>query len=144
MPPDDRRHHARRDGHEAHGEGEHHGEMDRRHGARQGEPGAPALRTGELANLPEARWLAARPGVTAGLRSNSLPALLAAAKRGQGIVPLSSAWGDREPDLQRLFDVPGLPPRALWLVSTPAGAKRAAVRAVADALVAAFADVPRT
>jgi DNA-binding transcriptional LysR family regulator len=93
---------------------------------------------GELAGLPEARWLSAQPGVKPALVSNSLPALIAAAKQGRGIVPLTSAWGDREAELTRLFDVPRLAPRALWLVSTRAGARRPALRAVADALVAIF------
>lgn len=93
---------------------------------------------GELAGLPEGRWLAAQPGVIPALASNSLPALLAAARSGQGIVPLTSAWGDREPALVRLFDVPKLAPRALWLVSTEAGSKRPAVRAVTAALVEMF------
>jgi DNA-binding transcriptional LysR family regulator len=88
---------------------------------------------GELAGLPEARWLSAQPGVKPALVSNSLPA-----KQGRGIVPLTSAWGDREAELTRLLDVPRLAPRALWLVSTRAGARRPALRAVADALVAVF------
>jgi DNA-binding transcriptional LysR family regulator len=94
---------------------------------------------GELAGLPEARWLRAQEGVEVTLSSNSLPALLAAAKRGHGIVPLTAAWGDREAELVRLFPVPRLPERALWLVSTIAGAKRPAVRAVIEGLAALFA-----
>jgi DNA-binding transcriptional LysR family regulator len=95
---------------------------------------------GELAMLPEARWLRAQAGLVPALVSNSLPALLSAARRGQGVVALTSAWGDREDELVRLFDVPGVPLRALWLVSTRAGARRPAVRVVADALVSFFAN----
>jgi len=38
----------------------------------------------------------------------------------------------------RLFDVPKLPPRALWLVSTQAASKRPAVMVVMAALVDMF------
>lgn len=94
---------------------------------------------GVLGGLPEARWLRAQPGVGVALVSNSLPALLAAARRGHGVVALTSAWGDREPDLVRLFDVPRLAARALWLVSTRAGLRRPATRVVAEAVASFFA-----
>jgi hypothetical protein len=100
------------------------------------------LPAGELAGLPEGRWLAGQPGVNCAFASNSLPALIAAAQRGHGIVALTSAWGDRESALVRLFDVLKLPARALWLVSTQAGSKRPAVMVVATALSGIFARTP--
>lgn len=71
--------------------------------------------------------------------SNSLPALVPAARAGVGLVPLSAAWGDRESSLERLFDVPGMPPRAMGLVSTAEAAKRPACLAVMHHLVERFA-----
>ena len=73
--------------------------------------------------------------------SNSLPALVAAANAG--VVALSAAWGDREPGLERLFDVPGLPPRAMWLVSSAASAKRPACITVIEHLVERFSPQSR-
>lgn len=89
------------------------------------------LPAGELAALPEARWLAARPGVRVGLRSNSMSALLAAALAGAGVCALSDAWGARVPGLVRLFALDACGARPLWLAIGPEAATRAAVRLVA-------------
>jgi DNA-binding transcriptional LysR family regulator len=70
--------------------------------------------------------------------SNSPQALLAAAKASKGVVALTELWGSREPGLQRLFAVPGLPPRALWLVTTAAAAKRPAIVVVTQRIVQLF------
>jgi len=90
------------------------------------------LLAGELAALPESRWLAAHPGVRVALRSTSMPALVAATLEGQGLLVLAGSWGDREAGLVRLFDVEALKPRPLWLVMHPDAAIRAAVKIVAD------------
>jgi DNA-binding transcriptional LysR family regulator len=87
---------------------------------------------GELAALPESKWLASRPGVRVALRSNSMSALLAAALEGHGLVVLARAWGEGEVGLARLFDVESLAPRPLWLVTHPDTGARAAVRVVAE------------
>lgn len=96
---------------------------------------------GVLSHLPEGRWLAAQPGVTVAFSSDNLPALVAAARGGRGVLPLNTAWGELEPGLVRLFDVPGLAPRALWLVSTAAAAKDPACKVVMRALVEAVGRV---
>lgn len=101
-----------------------------RHGApkspRQTKGHAALIPGGELAALPEGRWLSAQPSVAVVFTSNSLPALVAAARAGRGLIALSASWGAREPNLVRLFDVPKIPARAMWLVSTEASAKRPA------------------
>lgn len=89
------------------------------------------LPAGELAALPEARWLAERPGVRAGFRSNSMSALVAAAQAGAGVCALNDAWGARVPGLARLFAIEACEPRPLWLAIGPEAASRAAVRMVA-------------
>jgi len=93
------------------------------------------LPAAELSALPEARWLKRQPGTRVALASNSLPSLLAAALGGHGLVTLTDTWGAREPRLERLFAVPGLPPRALWLVTTAEGARRPAIAAVTRKLI---------
>jgi DNA-binding transcriptional LysR family regulator len=90
------------------------------------------LHSGELATLPEARWLESRPGVRVALRTNSMIALLAATADGAGI-SVVSGFGDLP--LVHLFDVPAIPARALYLVSHPDAAARTAVRVVADHVV---------
>jgi DNA-binding transcriptional LysR family regulator len=114
---------------------------------RRGRPTTPArlrghdviLPAGDLAQLPEARWLGARSGVRVAFRANSIPALVAAAARGLGIVPLTAAWGDLDPRLERLQLVEELPARAFWLVTPPAARTRAAVAVVAERMAAIFA-----
>ncbi len=56
--------------------------------------------SGELAVLPEAKWLRDRPEVRIAFRSSSLPSLVEAAARGHGLVPLTNAW--EKPRLQRM------------------------------------------
>jgi DNA-binding transcriptional LysR family regulator len=87
---------------------------------------------GELAALPEARWLAARPGVQVTFRSNSLPALLAAAAQGLGLVPLAAAWADLDHRIERLQLLEEVPDRRLWLVTPPASATSPAVKVVGE------------
>lgn len=94
------------------------------------------LPSGDLGQLPEGVWLGAQPGVRVALRSSSLPALLAAAERGAGVIALTRPWGDGEPGLVRLFDLASLAPRSLWLLTHPDAARRAAVRLVADRIAA--------
>ncbi len=97
------------------------------------------LPSGELARLPEARFLAAQKRVTVAFSSNSPLALVAAAKEGRGLVALTLPWGEREPKLERVLVLTRLAPRAIWLVSTRSAANRPAVKAVADHLAARFA-----
>jgi DNA-binding transcriptional LysR family regulator len=101
------------------------------------------LPAGELARLPEARWLADRPGVRVAFRSNCMPALIAAAVGGHGIVPLPVGWGDHEPGLARVLALDALGKRTIWLVSSEAAAKRPDVRAVADHIRDIFQRVLR-
>jgi DNA-binding transcriptional LysR family regulator len=100
------------------------------------------LPSGELARLPESRWLASRPGARVALRSNSMPVLVAAARDGRGIVPLGVGWGDDEPGLERLALLDKLPKRAIWLVTTSDGATRAAVKLVTDRIATLFGRTP--
>ena len=97
------------------------------------------LPSGELARLPEARWLAARPGVRVAFRSNSMPALMSAAASGLGIVPLTATLGDLDRRLERVLLLDAVPERAFWLVTPPAASTRAAVRVVADHIAGTFA-----
>lgn len=87
---------------------------------------------GELASLPEAKWLAARPGVRVALRTNSLTTLLAGVTEGYGLALLSAPRGVSEPKLVRLFEVSEFTPRGVWLVMHPDAAARTAVRVVAE------------
>jgi DNA-binding transcriptional LysR family regulator len=87
---------------------------------------------GELARLPESRWLAEVPGVRVALRTASMPALAVATRAGVGIAALPVAWA-RLDGLEILFPAP-VPPRPLWLAVAPDAANRPAVRAVAERL----------
>jgi len=89
------------------------------------------LPTGELARLPEARWLAARTSTRVVFRSNSMPALIAAATAGHGLVPLPLGWGDSEPALERALVLDAVPLRKVWLVTHEATRERPAVDVVA-------------
>jgi len=95
----------------------------------------------ELAALPEAKWLASRPGVRVTFRSSSMAALAAAAAAGEGIVALTLPWGDGDAGLERLMTISDLPKRALWLVSSAEAASRPSVRVVADRVAAIYARV---
>ena len=107
---------------------------------RRGRPATPAALRGhdvilpgaELARLPEAIWLAERPGVRVVFRSNSMPALMSAAAAGLGIVPAAAGWGDSDRRLLRLQLIEEVPSRTIWLVMPPTSETRAAVRVVAD------------
>jgi DNA-binding transcriptional LysR family regulator len=101
------------------------------------------LPSAELARLPEARWLEARPNVRVAFRSNSLPALLSAAAAGLGIVPVAAAWGDLDRRLQRIQVLDDVPARTIWLVAPPMASTRAAIRVVADRIVEVFARLVR-
>jgi DNA-binding transcriptional LysR family regulator len=94
---------------------------------------------GELAATPEAKWLAARPGVRVVFRSSSFPTLVEAAATGLGIVPLTLAWGDRDRRLTRLMPIDAVAKRGVWLVTKPEGALRAEVRVVGDRIAAILA-----
>jgi DNA-binding transcriptional LysR family regulator len=97
------------------------------------------LPSGELEQLPEARWLASRPRVRVAFRSTSMPALIEAAVRGHGIVPITRAWGETTPGLDHLFELSSIPARPAWLVMHPDVATQPGVRLVADRLAAEFA-----
>lgn len=97
------------------------------------------LPAGDLAQLPEARWLARRSGVRIAFRSNSVPALRSAAALGHGVVPLTALWGDLDRRLERVRVLDEVPERALWLVTPPAAGTRAEVRVVADRIATLFA-----
>lgn len=99
------------------------------------------LPSGELAHLPEARWLAKVNGARIALRSSSLPALVEASRRGHGICAITRAWGQGLPGLQHVFALEHLPARPVWLVLHPDVAKRAAVRVVADRIAEGFRAV---
>jgi DNA-binding transcriptional LysR family regulator len=97
------------------------------------------LPSGELTHLPEAKWLATRQGVRVVFQSSSMPALVAAAVQGMGVVPLTLAWGDRDPGLERVFAIPEIPRRSVWLVTHIEAGARPAVKVVGDRIVALFA-----
>jgi DNA-binding transcriptional LysR family regulator len=96
------------------------------------------LPSSELAMLPEAKWLASRPGVQVAFRSSSMPALLAATAAGAGIGAITDAWGLRVPALRRLFPLESVEPRPLWLATAPEAASRAAVRLVGEHIATIF------
>jgi DNA-binding transcriptional LysR family regulator len=99
--------------------------------------------SGELDVLPESRWLRDRPGVNVTLRSSSLPALVEAAVRGHGIVPVTRAWGEGVPGLDVLFELEHIAARPTWLVMHPDVAQQPAVRLVADRITEAFRALAR-
>jgi DNA-binding transcriptional LysR family regulator len=86
----------------------------------------------ELAGLPEAKWLRDHPEARVVLRTTSVTAMLSAALDGLGLAVIAGPWGARELGLVRLFEIPALAPRSLWLAMHPDAAARAAVRAVAQ------------
>jgi DNA-binding transcriptional LysR family regulator len=85
-----------------------------------------------LAALPEAKWLRDRGGTRVVLRTTSVTALLSAVLDGAGLAVIAGAWGASQLGLTCVFEIPSLPPRALWLAMHPDAASRAAVRAVAE------------
>jgi DNA-binding transcriptional LysR family regulator len=96
---------------------------------------------GELATLPEARWLGAKKGVHVALRTNSMTALLAAVSAGAGLAVLSGRYSERQLGLVRLWDIDTLSPRRLFLAMHPDAAARPAVRAVANHVSQLFSSV---
>jgi DNA-binding transcriptional LysR family regulator len=96
------------------------------------------LPSGELDALPEARFLRERSGVRIALRSSSLPALVEAAVRGHGLVPITRSWGTVIGSLEHVFEIKSIPPRPTWLVMHPDVALRPAVRFVADRIAEGF------
>lgn len=96
------------------------------------------LPSGELAALPESKLLTKRTDVQVVFRSSSLPALVEAAVRGHGLVPVTRAWGETTDGLSHALDLESIPARPTWLVMHPDVAQRAAVRLVADRLIEAF------
>lgn len=99
--------------------------------------------SGELAPLPEAKWLLARRGARTVFRSSSMPALLAACVAGHGLGVFTRPWGDLTSALDLVFALEGLPRRPLWLVVQPDVAKRPEVRVVVDRVVAICARFHR-
>jgi DNA-binding transcriptional LysR family regulator len=99
------------------------------------------LPAAELANLPEAKWLAvrARDGARVVFRSSSMPALASAAAAGAGITALTLPWGDGDPGLERVMVIDDLPKRPIWLVTSAEATTRAAVRVVCDRIAAIYA-----
>jgi DNA-binding transcriptional LysR family regulator len=95
---------------------------------------------GELATLPEARWLGARKDVHVVLRTNSMTALLAAAAGGAGLAVLSGRFSEQQLGLVHLWDIEALPPRRLFLAMHPDAAARPAVRAVAEHVARLFSS----
>jgi DNA-binding transcriptional LysR family regulator len=94
------------------------------------------LPAGELSQLPEAKWLARQPGVRVVFRSNCMPALLEAAQRGAGIVPLPIGWGKSERGLEALFELESAGKRKIWLVAHDAASRRPEVRVVSKHIAA--------
>jgi DNA-binding transcriptional LysR family regulator len=99
--------------------------------------------SGELAALPEAKWLASRPGVHVAFRSTSMAALVEAALRGHGICPVTAAWGSTVAGLEHLFPLEHITARPVWLVAHPDVLERPAVRVVADRIAEGFRNLVR-
>lgn len=104
---------------------------------------------GELAGLPEARWLAGVTGVRVVLRSNGMPAIVAAIRDGVGIGVVSEIWATLAGGTTMLFRAP-LPSWHLWLVTSRASAERTAVQRVGERILEILRDqavtppMPRT
>ena len=99
--------------------------------------------SGDLDELPEARWLRERADVHIALRSSSLPALVDAAVRDHGLVPLTRMWGDAVAGLEHVLPLESMAARPMWLVMHPDVADRAAVRVVADRIAEGFRSSSR-
>lgn len=90
----------------------------------------------ELRGKPEQRWLeknARDARVT--FRSDSIPALVAAAVAGFGVVLVPRRLGDSEPTLRRIDTLPDVPPKSVWIVCRRSALRVPRVRAVHDFLV---------
>jgi DNA-binding transcriptional LysR family regulator len=68
-------------------------------------------------------------------RSNSLPALVAAALAGRGLVALGLSWATN-PGLRLVLPLEELPRRPLWLVTRAEDTGREAVRVVSERIAA--------
>jgi len=94
-----------------------------------------------LALLPFAGWLRkCFPSARVVFRSNSLPGLFEAVKRGMGIAPLPCFLGDPESGLCRLVDPPGELASELWLLMHPDLRHTARVRVFMDFLAESIAS----
>jgi DNA-binding transcriptional LysR family regulator len=93
------------------------------------------LPTGELARLPESRWLSTRKGARIVFRSNSMTSLIAAAIAGRGMVPLPLSWGQNTPGLEQVLILDHIPKRPIWLVTRAETPERKAVRVVSDQIL---------
>lgn len=94
------------------------------------------LPAGELTRLPEARWLAGRKGVRVAMRSNTMPALIAAAVAGHGIIALDLSWGRANKELAELAVLDHIPRRPVWLVTRAETPERAAIKIVRERVAA--------
>jgi hypothetical protein len=68
-----------------------------------------------------------------------MPALIAAAVAGRGLVAVGLGWGDRNPGLERVLVLEHVPRRPIWLVTSAVAPPNPAVRVVADRIAALFA-----
>jgi len=94
----------------------------------------------DQAHLPEARWLAERlPGARVALRSNSRGVQLAGARAGLGIACLPCILADGVPGLSRIDSAGMGPEREVWLGVHADLRHMPRIRAVIEALDAAFA-----
>ncbi|MFP2908318.1 LysR family transcriptional regulator [Pyxidicoccus sp. 3LFB2] len=94
-----------------------------------------------LAHLPEAQWLARNAaGASIALRANTLTGQLAAARAGFGKALLPRGFADEEDGLIALPPPAPPPVREAWLVVHPDLKDVPRVRAVIDAVVAAFEE----
>lgn len=90
---------------------------------------------GEMAQAPEARWLAEHATqAEVVLRSNSIPALVSAVDRGMALAILPSVLA-AERELPCVAPLPELPPRPVWLVFHADLRDNARVRCVVEAFV---------
>jgi DNA-binding transcriptional LysR family regulator len=92
-----------------------------------------------LAELPEARWLAQhQPQAGIRFRNNSLNNLLDAARLGLGKAILPVHMAERDPELQPWQDAGVILERDLWLVIHPESRHTPKIRAVSDWIVDRF------
>lgn len=96
------------------------------------------LQSGELAAMPEAKWLAARDDLRVVFRSSSMAALVAAAVAGYGLIALTTPWGARESGLEPVLLLDDLPRRPVWLVTHASARDRSGLRAVCDRIAGVF------
>ena len=91
--------------------------------------------SGELARSAETLWLGEQQrGARVALMASSVRILARACAAGLGLAVLSSSTAASEPALQRVFEVPEIPARDVWLVAHRDTRKVARVRAVWEAV----------